>query len=64
MAALVVLIWLVTGELPDDVDTLGIILLIALFVVLDVCAVLNAIVARERPEPEEVKHRDPAGQPR
>jgi hypothetical protein len=56
----VVLIWLVTGELPDNVDTLGTILLIALVLVLGVFAVLKARVARERPEPEEFKHR---GQP-
>jgi hypothetical protein len=59
LAALVVLIWLVTGELPDDVDALGTILLIALVVVLGVFAVLKAGVARERPEPEEFKHRRP-----
>jgi hypothetical protein len=58
LAALVVLIWLVAGELPDYVDTLGTILLIALVLVLGVFAVLNAGVARERPEPEEFKHRD------
>ena len=57
LAALVVLIWLVTGELPDDVDALGTILLIALVVVLGVFAVLKAGVARARPEPEEFKHR-------
>jgi hypothetical protein len=33
LAALVVLIWLVTGEVPDNVDALGTILLIALVVV-------------------------------
>jgi hypothetical protein len=59
LAALVVLIWLVTGELPDDVDALGTILLIALVVVLGAFAVLKARVARERPEPEEFKHRRP-----
>jgi hypothetical protein len=64
LAALVVLIWLITGELPDDVDTLGIVLLIALFVVLDVFAVLSATVARERPEPEEFTHRDQPGRRR
>jgi hypothetical protein len=58
LAALVVLIWLVGGALPDDVDTLGTILLIALVLVLGVFAVLKAGVARERPEPEEFKHRD------
>lgn len=57
LASLVVLIWLVTGELPDDVDTLGTILLIALVVVLGVSAVFKAIVARERPEPGDFKHR-------
>jgi hypothetical protein len=57
LASLVVLIWLVTGELPDDVDTLGTILLIALVVVLDVSAVFKAIIARERPEPGDFKHR-------
>ena len=59
LAALVVLIWLVAGELPDYVDTLGTILLIALVVVLGVFASLKAQVARERPEPEEFKHRSP-----
>ena len=59
LAAVVVLIWLVTGELPDDVDALGTILLIALVVVLGVFAVLKAGVARERPEPEEFRHRRP-----
>jgi hypothetical protein len=58
LAALVVLIWLVAGELPDYVDTLGTILLIALALVLGVFAVLKAGIARERPEPEEFKHRD------
>jgi hypothetical protein len=58
LAALVVLIWLVVGELPDYVDTLGTILLIALVLVLGVFAVLKAGIARERPEPEEFKHRD------
>jgi hypothetical protein len=57
LAALVVLIWLVAGELPDYVDTLGTILLIALVLVLGVFAVLKAAIARERPEPEEFKHR-------
>jgi hypothetical protein len=58
LAALVVLIWLVAGELPDYVDTLGTILLIALVLVVGVFAVLKAGIARERPEPEEFKHRD------
>jgi apolipoprotein N-acyltransferase len=58
LAALVVLVWLVTGELPDDVDALGTILLIALVLVLGVFAVLKAGIARERPEPEEFKRRD------
>jgi hypothetical protein len=58
LAALVVLIWLVVGELPDYVDTLGTILLIALVLVLGVFAVLKAGIARERPEPEKFKHRD------
>jgi hypothetical protein len=58
LAALVVLIWLVAGELPDYVDTLGTILLIALVLVLGVFAVLKAGIARERPEPEEFKRRD------
>jgi ABC-type amino acid transport system permease subunit len=52
LAALVVLIWLVTGELPDDVDALGTILLIALVVVLGVFAALKARIATERPEAE------------
>jgi hypothetical protein len=58
LAALVVLIWLVAGELPDYVDTLGTILLIALVLVLGVFAVLKVGIARERPEPEEFKRRD------
>lgn len=58
LAALVVLIWLVAGELPDYVDTLGTILVIALVLVLGVFAVLKAGIARERPEPEEFKRRD------
>jgi hypothetical protein len=58
LAALVVLIWLVAGELPDYVDTLGTILLIALVLVLGVFAGLKAGIARERPEPEEFKRRD------
>jgi hypothetical protein len=58
LSALIVLIWLVAGELPDYVDTLGTILLIALVLVLGVFAVLKAGIARERPEPEEFKHRD------
>ena len=58
LAAVVILIWLVAGELPDYVDTLGTILLIALVLVLGVFAVLKAGIARERPEPEEFKHRD------
>jgi hypothetical protein len=58
LAALVVLIWFVAGELPDYVDTLGTILLIALVLVLGVFAVLKAGIARERPEPEEFKRRD------
>ena len=57
LASLVVLVWLVTGELPDDVDTLGTILLIALVLVLGAFALLKAGIARERPEPEEFKHR-------
>jgi ABC-type amino acid transport system permease subunit len=55
LAALVVLIWLVTGELPDDVDALGTILLIALVVVLGVFAALKARIATERPEAEEFR---------
>jgi hypothetical protein len=55
LAALVVVIWLVTGELPDDVDALGTILLIALVVVLGAFAALKARIARERPEAEEFR---------
>jgi hypothetical protein len=55
LAALVVLIWLVTGELPDDVDALGTILLIALVVVLGAFAVLKRGIATERPEAEEFR---------
>jgi hypothetical protein len=61
LASLIVLIWLVTDELPEDVDVLGIILLVALGIVLAVFAALNATVASERPEPEEFKHRDQPG---
>ena len=55
LAALVVLIWLVTGELPDDVDALGTILLIALVVVLGAFAALKARIATERPEAKEFR---------
>jgi hypothetical protein len=55
LAALVVLIWLVTGELPDDVDALGTILLIALVVVLGAFAVLKRRIATERPKPDEFR---------
>jgi hypothetical protein len=55
LAALVVVIWLVTGELPDDVDALGTILLIALVVVLGVFAALKARIATERLEAEEFR---------
>ena len=55
LAALVVLIWLLTGELPDDVDALGTILLIALVVVLGVFAALKARIATERPEAGEFR---------
>jgi hypothetical protein len=44
LAAVVVLVWLVTG-LPDDVDALGTILLIALLIVLAAFAALKARVA-------------------
>lgn len=50
VAALVVLVWLVTG-LPEDVDALGTALLIALVVVLGAFAALKALIARA-PEPE------------
>jgi hypothetical protein len=53
LAALIVLVWLVTG-LPEDVDALGTILLIALVVVLGEFAVLKARVARGRPKDEEL----------
>jgi hypothetical protein len=55
LAALVVLIWFVAGELPDYVDTLGTILLIALVVVLGVFAALKARIGTERPEAEEFR---------
>jgi hypothetical protein len=58
LAALVVAIWLVSGELPDDVDALGTILLIALVVVLGVFAALKARIATERPEAEEFRRPD------
>jgi hypothetical protein len=44
LAAVVVLVWLVTG-LPDDVDALGTILLIALVIVLAAFAALKARIA-------------------
>jgi hypothetical protein len=50
LAALIVLVWLVTG-LPEDVDVLGTALLIALVVVFGAFAVLKARIARA-PEPE------------
>lgn len=59
LGALIVLVWLVTGGLPDDVDALGTILLVLLVVLLGVSAVLKAEVARGRPEPEEFRHRTP-----
>jgi hypothetical protein len=49
LAAAVVLVWLLTGELPDDVDALGTILLIALVVVLGVFTLLKVRIVRERP---------------
>jgi hypothetical protein len=58
IAALVVLAWLVSGDLPDKVDALGTILLIALAVVLGVFAVLKAGIARARPEAEEFRRPD------
>lgn len=48
LAALIVLVWLVSGQLPDDVDALGTILLIALVVVLGAFAVLEARIATAR----------------
>ena len=53
LAALIVLVWLVTG-LPEDVDALGTALLIALVVVLGAFAALTARIARV-PGPEEFK---------
>jgi hypothetical protein len=50
--------WLVTG-LPDDVDTLGTVLLIALVVVLGAFAALKARVARA-PEPDELERKEPS----
>src|SRR5918994_2870968 len=47
--------WLVTG-LPDDVDTLGTVLLIALVVVLGAFAALKARVARA-PESDELERK-------
>jgi hypothetical protein len=58
IAALVVLVWLVSGSLPNNVDALGTILLIALAVVLGVLAVLKAGIARARPEAEEFRRPD------
>jgi hypothetical protein len=59
LAALIVLIWLVTG-LPEDVDALGTVLLIALVLVLGAFAALKALIARA-PEPESSV---PFGEPR
>ena len=56
LGAVVVLIWLVTG-LPEDVDALGTILLIALVLVLGAFALIKAMVASERPEAEEFTRR-------
>ena len=55
LAALIVLAWLVTGSLPDDVDALGTALLIALVVVLGAFAVLQARIATRAPGPEELQ---------
>jgi hypothetical protein len=49
LAAVIVLIWLVTG-LPDDVGALGTILLIALAVVLGLFTALKVRIAQQRPE--------------
>src|ERR687897_369041 len=56
--AIVVLVWLVTG-LPEDVDALGTILLIALTLVLGVFALLKGMVASERAEAEEIERPGP-----
>jgi hypothetical protein len=55
LAAVIVLVWLVTGELPDYVDAFGTILLIALVVVLGVFAVLKAGIGRARPQEVEFR---------
>src|ERR671910_532839 len=58
LRAVVVLIWLVTG-LPEDVDALGTILLIALVLVLGAFALLKGMVASERAEAEEIERPGP-----
>ena len=49
LVALIVLVWLITGSLPDDVDGLGKAILIALVVLLGAFALLEARVATQAP---------------
>jgi cytochrome bd-type quinol oxidase subunit 2 len=58
LAAVVIVVWLVAG-LPEEVDALGTILLIALAVVLGVFALLKVTLASERPEAREPTRRGP-----
>ena len=55
LVALIVLVWLVTGSLPDDVDALGTALLIALVIVLGTFALLEARIATAAPGPEKLE---------
>jgi hypothetical protein len=55
LVALIVLVWLVTGSLSDDVDGLGTALLIALVVVLGAFALLQARIATRAPSAEELR---------
>jgi hypothetical protein len=55
LGALVILTWFATGELPEDVDALGTVLLVAAVVVLVVFLALKLQIARERPGPEEFR---------
>ena len=56
LAALVIVVWLVTGQLPDEVDALGTALLIVIAVVLVAFTALKFRIASERPAAEEFKH--------
>ena len=54
LAAAVIVVWLVSGKI-DYLDALGTTLLVLIAVVLAVFTVLKALVARDRPGPEELR---------